>query len=45
MHGARGFWAMATLGLAVAGVGLTAFLTMKLRRDARTAVAASQALA
>ena len=37
MHGARGFWSMSTLGLAVAGIGLTAFLARKLRRDAMEA--------
>ena len=34
MQGARGFWAMATLGLAVAAVGMSALLVVKLRRDA-----------
>ena len=35
MHGARGFWSMATLGLASAGLGLAAVLAIKLRRDRR----------
>jgi len=37
MQGSRGFWAMATLGLAAAGLGMTALLTHKLRRDAQGA--------
>ena len=37
MQGARGFWSMSTLGLAIAALGLTAFLAAKLRRDARSA--------
>jgi multidrug resistance protein, MATE family len=35
MRGARGFWSMATLGLAVAGLGMSGFLAAKLRRDRR----------
>ena len=35
MHGARGFWSMATLGLAMAALGMSGFLAMKLRRDRR----------
>ena len=34
MHSARGFWSMATLGLTVAAVSLTALLAWKLRGDA-----------
>jgi hypothetical protein len=33
MHGARGFWSMSTIGLATAGIGLTAYLAARLRRD------------
>jgi len=40
MQGARGFWSMATLGLAAAGLGMTALLTSKLRHDARSAAPA-----
>jgi MATE family multidrug resistance protein len=36
MRGARGFWSMATLGLAVAALGMSAFLGGKLRRDRRS---------
>jgi MATE family multidrug resistance protein len=36
MHGARGFWSMATLGLAVAALGMSGFLAGKLRRDWRS---------
>ena len=35
MRGARGFWSMATFGLAVAGLGMTALLVLKLRSDLR----------
>jgi MATE family multidrug resistance protein len=35
MHGARGFWAMATVGLAIAGLGMSALLVAKLRSDTR----------
>jgi hypothetical protein len=34
MHSARGFWSMSTLGLAIAGMSLAAFLAWKLRSDA-----------
>jgi MATE family multidrug resistance protein len=37
MQGARGFWAMAALGLAIAGLAMTLLLAGKLRRDARGA--------
>jgi multidrug resistance protein, MATE family len=37
MHGARGFWSMATLGLAVAGLGMSGLLVAKLRGDVRRA--------
>ena len=36
MRGARGFWSMATLGLAVAALGMSGFLAGKLRRDWRS---------
>ena len=39
MHSARGFWSMSTLGLAIAGLGMRAFLAWKLRRDAKKAAA------
>jgi MATE family multidrug resistance protein len=35
MQGSRGFWAMATLGLAAAAVGMSALLVAKLRADVR----------
>ena len=35
MRGVRGFWAMATIGLACAGIGMVGFLAWKLRRDRR----------
>jgi MATE family multidrug resistance protein len=35
IQGARGFWSMATLGLAAAALGLVGFLAAKLRRDRR----------
>ena len=38
MHGARGFWAMATLGIAAAGLGMSALLAAKLRRESARAV-------
>ena len=34
MQGARGFWAMATVGLAVAGLAMSAYLAARLRRIA-----------
>ncbi len=37
MHGARGFWSMSTLGIAIAALGLTALLAHKLQRDSRQA--------
>jgi MATE family multidrug resistance protein len=37
MHGARGFWSMATLGLASAALGMSGFLALKIRRDASRA--------
>jgi MATE family multidrug resistance protein len=37
MSGVRGFWSMATFGLAVAGSGMAGFLAWKLRRDRRAA--------
>jgi MATE family multidrug resistance protein len=37
MHSARGFWSMATFGLVVAAISLTALLARKLRREASTA--------
>jgi multidrug resistance protein, MATE family len=37
MRGVRGFWSMATAGLAVAGLGMSGFLAWKLRRDRRAA--------
>ena len=33
MHGARGFWSMATLGLAAAAAGMSALLVARLRMD------------
>jgi multidrug resistance protein, MATE family len=33
MRGVRGFWSMATLGLAVAGAGMASFLAWKLHQD------------
>jgi MATE family multidrug resistance protein len=41
MRGVRGFWSMATLGLACAGLGMAGFLAWKLRRDRRAAPAFS----
>ncbi len=35
MLGARGFWSMATLGLAAAALGMAGFLAFKLHRDRR----------
>jgi MATE family multidrug resistance protein len=35
MRGARGFWSMATFGLVIAGLAMTALLVAKLRREAR----------
>jgi MATE family multidrug resistance protein len=35
IQGARGFWSMATLGLAAAALGMSGFLAAKLRRDRR----------
>ena len=35
MRGVRGFWAMSTIGLACAGIGMVGFLAWKLRRDRR----------
>jgi MATE family multidrug resistance protein len=43
MHGARGFWSMATLGLAFAALGMSGFLAGKLRRDWRSDVGATPA--
>ncbi|MGZ8259459.1 MAG: MATE family efflux transporter [Caldimonas sp.] len=43
--GARGFWAMATAGLAVAGVGMIALLLAKLRSESRAAPARGRPLA
>ena len=37
MSGVRGFWSMATFGLAVAGSGMAGFLAWKLQRDRRAA--------
>jgi MATE family multidrug resistance protein len=37
MRGASGFWSMSTLGLAIAGIGLTALLAWRLRLDAGAA--------
>jgi MATE family, multidrug efflux pump len=39
MSGVRGFWSMATFGLAVAGSGMAGFLAWKLQRDRRAASA------
>ena len=41
MRGARGFWSMATLGVAVAALGMAGYLAWKLRRERRAAVAFS----
>jgi MATE family multidrug resistance protein len=41
MSGVRGFWSMATFGLAIAGTGMASFLAWKLRRDRRDAISAS----
>lgn len=38
MLGARGFWSMATIGVAVAALGMAGFLAWKLRRDRRAAI-------
>ena len=38
---AQGFWAMSTLGLTIAGIGMTAFLAWTLRRQRRAAEVAS----
>jgi MATE family multidrug resistance protein len=35
MQGARGFWAMATLGLAAAAAGMSGLLVARLRMEAR----------
>ncbi|HEX2542092.1 MAG TPA: MATE family efflux transporter [Caldimonas sp.] len=39
MRAAQGFWSMATLGLTVAAIGMTAFLAWTLRRQRRAEVA------
>ncbi len=41
MRGARGFWSMATLGLAFAALGMSGFLAGKLRRDWRSDIGAA----
>jgi MATE family multidrug resistance protein len=41
MRGVRGFWSMATLGLAVAGLGMAGFLGWMLRRERRAAMSFS----
>jgi hypothetical protein len=41
MRGARGFWSMATLGVAVAAVGMAGYLAFTLRRERRGAVSLS----
>jgi MATE family multidrug resistance protein len=45
MHGAQGFWSMATLGLATAALGMSSFLAWKLRRDRRIDATAGPTLA
>ncbi len=40
--GAQGFWAMATLGVALAGLGMSGFLAWMLRRERRAAPALSR---
>ena len=45
MRGARGFWSMATLGLATAALGMSGFLAWKLRRDRRIDTRAGLSLA
>ena len=37
MRGARGFWSMATVGVACAGLGMAGFLAWMTRRDAAAA--------
>ena len=37
--GAQGFWAMATFGVALAGLGMSGFLAWMLRRERRAAPA------
>ncbi|MEO8310377.1 MAG: MATE family efflux transporter [Caldimonas sp.] len=39
MHSARGFWSMSTLGLAIAGIGLSGFLAWYLKSQAQSAPA------
>ena len=41
--GAQGFWSMATLGVALAAVGMTSFLAWVLRRERRASPAFSEA--
>ena len=43
MQGAQGFWAMSTIGLTSAALGLVAYLAAKLRRDRRAAGLAAMA--
>jgi len=43
MQGAQGFWAMSTIGLTSAALGLVAYLAVKLRRDRRAAGLAAMA--
>jgi len=38
MHGAAGFWSMATVGLTVAAAGMTSFLAWRTKRDVMKAV-------
>jgi multidrug resistance protein, MATE family len=45
MRGAQGFWSMATLGLAIAALGMSGFLAWKLRRDRRIDTRAGLSLA
>ena len=39
MHGARGFWSMATLGIGLAAISLTGYLGWTLRRERASALA------
>ena len=43
MQGSRGFWAMATLGLAAAAAGMSALLVARLRLEVRTTAPSGRA--
>ena len=43
MLGARGFWSMASVGLATAGIAMSAYLAVRLRREASPSAPAGPA--